>query len=194
MTGGRKDREAGWKTCAPKASGGKEWSLCKCSGHRRKQIRSISVARRQQRLSQFNHMSIMGLRIASTATVIMTSEIMKVLQLILWFASKKCVKFRHPPSLKLVGEAPAPPVTTSITTSRLQRVSFRFSSTLTLSTAMGYSRKRKGSDDDGDEVAAKKSKGSGTAPTKHKDDDGNPYWEVSHSLHSTTAVSRLMRC
>jgi hypothetical protein len=44
---------------------------------------------------------------------------------------------------------------------------------------MGYSRKRKGSDEAGEEVAAtKRSKSGDSLPTKQSDNDGNAYWEV----------------
>jgi hypothetical protein len=46
---------------------------------------------------------------------------------------------------------------------------------------MGYSRKRKGSDEgDDDVVVTKRSKGGNDLPSKLKDGDGNSYWEARH--------------
>ena len=64
----------------------------------------------------------------------------------------------------------------------LPHISFHKASTST----MGYSRKRKSSDDADEEVAiAKRSKGGSSLPAKQSDADGNPYWEVriNHYYH-----------
>ena len=93
------------------------------------------------------------------------------------------------PRAKLSGERPYhQPLTTSITTSRRVLISV-FSSHQTLTTStMGLSRKRKGSEEEED-VVVKKSKSSGSAPTRQKDGDGNPYWEVG-----TESVAYYMKC
>jgi hypothetical protein len=56
---------------------------------------------------------------------------------------------------------------------------------------MGYSHKRKGSEDSEDEVVTKRSKGGGAVPVKQKDADGNPFWEVRASSHFTTFAHQV---